>query len=245
MMKVFKLFIKVLQDSVYIVFKKPILWLFFYFFVILDLVIIRFVPDGISRILLILLNLLIIGLPGLKVEFLSLADKQNKLPFKDLPRSLFYYFKKLLVLNIFLLILGGLFTVIANLVNIGLGSPAGILFGYQLAELIRLIVFLPLAIIYFSLFHLYVVILVKKKAGVTEAFKLSIDYIKDNKELIIMVVLLSLIVHYPVSEVIMSGLRYLGNSLDPIIIKALVSFVNVIIDLYFFAIWMVLYNKKS
>lgn len=243
-MKSPNLFTSVLKASAEIVLKNPKLWLFFYLFVVIDLLIVSFAPEGIVGILLVLFNLLIIGLPGLKVEFLSSVEKSDSLPLRTVPSTLFYYFKKLLIVNILLFLLGSVFAVISNVVFIGMGSPSGVLFGYQLAELIRLIVFLPLAIIYFSLFHLFIVILVKKKAGVAEAIKLSVDYIKENKQVVAMVVLLSLIVHYPVSEAMMAGLRYLSDVLDPLVIKALVSFINVIIDLYFFAIWMVLYNKK-
>jgi len=243
-MKVFNLFTNVLKTSADIVLKNPKLWLFFYLFALIDLLIVSFAPERIVGITLVLFNLLILGLPGLKVDFLSSVEKNNHLPLKTVPSTLFYYFRKLLIVNILLFILGSIFTLVSNVVFIGFGSPTGIIFGYQLAEMIRLIVFLPLAIIYFSLFHLFVVILVKKKAGVTEALKLSIDYIKENKQVVTIVVLLSLIVHYPVSEAMIVGLRNLSDVLDPLVIKALVSFFNVIIDLYFFAIWMVLYNKK-
>lgn len=244
-MKVTKLFIEVLKDSFKIVFNSPKLWLFFYLFVLMDLLIVTFVPGLLNKILLVVLNLIMIALPGLKVEYLSLSKGEQKIPFVDFFPTLIYYFKKLFIVNLILLLSGSFFTAISNFIFVVFGSPGRIFFGYQPEELIRFIVFLPLAIVYFSLFHLFVVVLVKKRVGVIEAVKLSLGYIKKNKEVVTLVVLLSFLFHYPLSDFMVMASRYLSNSLSPLIINVLVSFVNVIVDLYFFAIWMALYNKKS
>jgi hypothetical protein len=244
-MQVNKVLSNVFKDSFKLVINNPILWLFFYVFVIFDLLIVRYVPEGLNRLLLLVLNLLVIGLPGLKVEFLDSLSKDKQPQFNEVPKLLFYYFKKLFWVNLFLIFLGSVFFVLSGMILVLVGSPSALLFGYPVSELIRLIVFLPLAVVYFSLFHLFVVILFKKKKGITETLKLSVDYIKRNKEIVAGVVLLSLIVHYPLSELVMAGLGQLGNIIDPFLIRAVVSFFNVIIDLFFFAVWMVLYNKKS
>lgn len=245
-MRVPRIFVSTLSNGYDLVIKNPLLWLYFFIFVVLDILVVNFVPEGVNRILILLLNLLIIGLPGLKVEFLDSLSKNKQPEYKRTLPLLFKYFKKLFWVNLFLIFLGSVFFAISVFVStlfVGDGSLA--ILGYPVSELIRLVVYLPLAVIYFSLFHLFVVILVKKQKGVAETFKLSVEFVKKNTGVVIWIVLLSLIVHYPVSELLMIVSRYFVDLIDPIIIRGVVSFINIIIDLFFFAVWMVLYNKKS
>lgn len=235
-----------LVDSFNLVVRNPLLWLYFYVFVLLDIVVVNFVPSGSSRLLILILNLVIIGLPGLKVEFLDSLSKGEQPAYKLTPQLLFKYFKKLFWVNLLLILLGSVFYILSMLINVYLvGDSTLQLIGYPVSELVRLVVYLPLAVIYFSLFHLFVVVLVKKQKGVTETFKHSVDFVKKNKNIVVWVVLLSLLVHYPVSELLMVVASSFAEVIDPIFIRGIVSFFNIIIDLFFFAVWMVLYNKKS
>ena len=227
----------ILKKSFKLVFNAPLLWLFFYIFILLDLFITNFLPSGVSKLFILIINLVVIGLPGLKVEFLDSLDRKKQPQYNQTPKLLFYYFKKLFIVNLFLIFLGSLFFVLSSVVIslLPLLDPS----------IVRMAIFLPLATVYFSLFHLFVVVLVKTKKGVLESLKISIDFLKKNLKISLAIILVSLIIHYPVSELMMILVDQLPFEVNYLLVRAGLAFFNVLIDLFFFAVWMVLYKKKS
>jgi hypothetical protein len=228
-------------ESFVLIKKNPLLLLFFYGFVMIDVLISFFVAGDVGRVLLFIFGLVTIGLPGIKVAFLDDLYQGKKPQYKQTVKLLGTYFGKLFLVNLFLILIGGLFFVASNAVIGFFGSAIDA----SLLNLVRMVVYLPLALAYFSLFHLFVVILVKKGSGITESLAMSVEFVKGNRKIVFAIVLLSLLIHYPVSEFLMIAVSRLPIAGDNVIVRALLAGVNVAIDLYFFAVWMVLYNKKS
>lgn len=225
----------ILKRSFKLVAHSPLLWLFFYGFVVLDLLVSNFLPSNVNKVLILLLNLVIIGLPGLKIEFLDSLDEDQKPHYKNTLKLLIYYFKKLFVVNLFFILLGGLFFVLSSVIVPWLS--------FVEPSIARMIVFLPLAIIYFSLFHLFIVVLVKTKKGILGSLQASVDFIKKNIKVASIIVLLSLTIHYPVSELLLALVSKLPFNMD-LWVQFFLAFFNILIDLFFFAVWLILYKKK-
>jgi hypothetical protein len=244
-MKLKKELINIVNSSFKLVSKSPSLWLFFYIFVLISISIESFLTPAIRGKASLIFMVLTVGLPALKVEFLDSADKGKKPQYLKTPNLLVHYFKKLLFVTFFLLILGVFFSYISNFVIYILVNIAGLVFNPSSIDLIRMFVFLPLAIVYFSLFHLFVVILVKAKKGILETLNLSIGFIKKNYKIVSLIILLSLIIHYPVSELLMVTVNKLFSGVNELLIQSTLAFINILIELFFVSVWMVLYKKKS
>jgi len=237
--------ITILKKSFSLTMKAPLLWIFFYIFVILSLLIDNYLPSGVSKLSSFFLVFLTLGLPALKVEFLDNIDQDKKVQFKQTIPLLIKYFKKLLFVTVFLFILGIIFSFISSLTIYILVDLIKVVSKPSTIELIQMITFLPLAVIYFSLFHLFIVVLVKAKKNVFESLIISLTFIKKNLKIVSLIILFSLIIHYPVSDLLMFIVNKLFFAIDSIWITAVLAFFNVIIDLFFFATWLVLYKKKS
>lgn len=244
-MKLKNEFINIINSSFKLVSKAPLLWLFFYIFIALGILIDVFLEPAVRGKASFILIVSTVGLPALKVEFLDRVDKGKSPEYLKTPQLLVHYFKKLLFVTFFLLVLGVVFSFISNLVVYSLVNIVGFVSDPSSIEMIRILVFLPLAVVYFSLFHLFVVVLVKEKKGIFETLMTSISFIKKNYKIISLIILLSLIIHYPVSELLMVTVNKLFSGVNELLVKSVLAFINILIELFFFAVWMVLYKKKS
>ncbi|MDH5533228.1 MAG: hypothetical protein OEX81_02245 [Candidatus Pacebacteria bacterium] len=236
--------INLIKSSFKLVSKSPFLWFFFYVFVLLGILIENFLEPAVRGKASLILMVLTVSLPALKVEFLDSVDKDKSPQYIKTPNLLFYYFKKFLFVTVFLFVLGIVFSLISNLLVYVLVNILGLISEPSSIELIRMLVFLPLAVVYFSLFHLFVVILVKAKKGILETFKLSILFIKKNYKIVSLIIILSLLIHYPISELMIVIVNKLFSQANEAVVQSTLAFVNILIELFFFAVWMVLYKKK-
>ena len=251
-MKLKKELTYIVKQSFKLVSSDKIILIFFYSFALFGLVILDNSASIWKKIPTIVFSLLTIGLSALKVDFLFSIFKGNKPKYKDTLQLLFYYFKKLIgLVSLLTLIFIFLFTlfnfVFYNLAGDNLPSftgNRGFDFGTILLYFSTLISYL-LSIIYFSLFHLFFVILVIDKKQVKESLKSSVLFLRKNILISVIIVSSILFIHYPFSDLLVKMINIIPFKFNHFLVKAFLTLFNVVMDLSFFSIWMVFYKKRS